>query len=43
VVNILELVDGLDVGQLQILVDVKIDKSVLFGLQVPFKAQKLIF
>jgi hypothetical protein len=34
VVNILELMDGLDVGQLNILVNVKRDGSVLFGVQV---------
>ena len=34
VVNILKLVDGLDVRQLNILVNVKRDGSVLFGVQV---------
>ena len=34
VVNILELMDGLDVGQLYILVKVNGDGSVLFGVQV---------
>ena len=34
VVNILQLVDGLDVWQLNILVNVKGDGSVLFGVQV---------
>ena len=34
VINILKLMDGLDVGQLNILVNVKRDGSVLFGVQV---------
>ena len=34
VVNILQLVDGLDVGQLYILVNVKGDGSILFRVQV---------
>ena len=34
VVNILELMDGLDVRQLNNLVNVKRDGSVLFGVQV---------
>ena len=38
VINILELMDGLDVGQLQVLVNVKRDGSVLFGVQVEVNA-----
>ena len=38
VVNILKLVDGLDVGQLNILVNVKRDGSVLFGVKVEVNA-----
>jgi hypothetical protein len=38
VVNILQLMDGLDVRQLNILVNVKRDGSVLFGVKVEVNA-----
>jgi hypothetical protein len=42
VVNILKLMDGLDVGQLNILVNVKRDGSVLFGVQVKVNAGSVL-
>jgi hypothetical protein len=42
VVNILKLEDGLDVGQLDILVNVNGDGSVLFGVQVEVYAGSVL-
>jgi hypothetical protein len=42
VVNILELMDGLDVGQLQVLVNVKRDGSVLLWVQVEVNAGSVL-
>jgi hypothetical protein len=42
VVNILKLMDGLDVGQLQILVNVKRDGSVPFGVKIEVNAGSVL-